>query len=43
MKHAWMNVAALCAALVSVDAQAARAWLLPSQTILANSGGWVAV
>jgi len=25
------------------DAQAARAWLLPSQTVLARSGGWVTV
>src|SRR5690349_9341138 len=43
MKHAWLIPGALCAALVAFDARAARAWLLPSQTILANSGGWVAV
>lgn len=36
-------LAAIAAALVAADARAARAWLLPSQTILANSGGWVAV
>src|SRR6185295_18039803 len=38
-----LMILAFSAALISVDAQAARAWLLPSQTILANSGGWVAV
>jgi uncharacterized GH25 family protein len=43
MKHALVSLATLAVALVSVDARAARAWLLPSQTILANSGGWVAV
>jgi len=43
VKNAWVNLAALGIALISYDAQAARAWLLPSQTILANSGGWVAV
>lgn len=39
----WKTLAALTAVLVSLDARAARAWLLPSQTILANSGGWIAV
>lgn len=34
---------ASCAILATADARAARAWLLPSQTILAKSGGWVAV
>lgn len=43
MKHTFVTVAVLLAAFVSQDARAARAWLLPSQTILANSGGWVAV
>lgn len=43
MKHAIASLAALAAMLMSADAQAARAWLLPSQTIVANSGGWVAV
>lgn len=33
----------LAALLAPLSAHAARAWLLPSQTILANSGGWVAV
>ena len=36
-------VAALLAALVPATGHAARAWLLPSQTILARSGGWVTV
>jgi uncharacterized GH25 family protein len=43
MKHTLTFLASLVATLVSLDAHAARAWLLPSQTILANSGGWVAV
>src|SRR5262245_6332574 len=30
-------------ALAPAVSEAARAWLLPSQTVLANSGGWVAV
>ncbi len=30
-------------ALTPAVCEAARAWLLPSQTVLANSGGWVAV
>jgi uncharacterized GH25 family protein len=30
-------------ALTPAVSEAARAWLLPSQTVLANSGGWVAV
>jgi uncharacterized GH25 family protein len=34
---------ALSALLVPSVSQAARPWLLPSQTILARSGGWVAV
>ena len=34
---------ALAFALVPAVSQAARAWLLPSQTVLARSGGWVAV
>jgi len=43
MKHTLVILASLGATLVSLDARAARAWLLPSQTVLANSGGWVAV
>ena len=34
---------ALCALLVPAVSEAARPWLLPSQTVLARSGGWVAV
>jgi uncharacterized GH25 family protein len=34
---------ALSALLVPAISQAARPWLLPSQTVLARSGGWVAV
>lgn len=43
MKHTLATLAALSSLLVSIDSHAARAWLLPSQTILAKSGGWVAV
>lgn len=42
MNQARWILTALLAVLVN-DAHAARAWLLPSQTLLANSGGWVAV
>ena len=34
---------ALSALLVPAVSEAARPWLLPSQTVLARSGGWVAV
>jgi uncharacterized GH25 family protein len=43
MKNTWVILASLGATILSLDASAARAWLLPSQTVLANSGGWVAV
>lgn len=43
MKNTLVILASLGATLMSLDARAARAWLLPSQTIIANSGGWVAV
>jgi len=43
MKISIVKIAALLVALVPIDAFAARAWLLPSQTIIANSGGWVTV
>jgi uncharacterized GH25 family protein len=43
MKQAFVTLAAIAVALVPFDAQAARPWLLPSQTVLANSGGWVAI
>src|SRR6186713_3561466 len=36
-------VVALSALLVPAVSEAARPWLLPSQTVLARSGGWVAV
>jgi len=36
-------VVALCALFIPAASQAARPWLLPSQTVLARSGGWVAV
>jgi uncharacterized GH25 family protein len=46
MKHLFpkLNVLALAATLASIPgvSAAARAWILPSQTIVANSGGWVA-
>jgi uncharacterized GH25 family protein len=34
---------ALSALLIPAVSQAARPWLLPSQTVLARSGGWIAV
>ncbi|HEV7609732.1 MAG TPA: DUF4198 domain-containing protein [Steroidobacteraceae bacterium] len=43
MKTLLVRIAALSLMLVPAVSQAARAWLLPSQTILARSGGWVAV
>jgi uncharacterized GH25 family protein len=43
MKHLVVTLAAWAGAFGSADALAARPWLLPSQTVLANSGGWVAI
>jgi uncharacterized GH25 family protein len=43
MKTKTLTLILLAGVLAPLSAQAARAWLLPSQTILANSGGWVAV
>jgi len=43
MKNSLAKLLVLCLALVPSVSEAARAWLLPSQTTLANSGGWVAV
>jgi len=43
MKNTLVILASLGATMMSLEARAARAWLLPSQTIIANSGGWVAV
>jgi len=46
MKHSFqkLDVLALVATLALLPgvSAAARAWILPSQTIIANSGGWVA-
>jgi uncharacterized GH25 family protein len=41
MKHAYGKAALVLLALAPAVALAARAWLLPSQTIVARSGGWV--
>jgi uncharacterized GH25 family protein len=43
MKHSLAKISVLLLALAPAVGQAARAWLLPSQTVLARSGGWVAV
>ena len=43
MKNTLVILASLGATVMSLEARAARAWLLPSQTVIANSGGWVAV
>jgi hypothetical protein len=43
MKNSFVKMSLLLLALVPAVSEAARAWLLPSQTILARSGGWVAV
>jgi uncharacterized GH25 family protein len=43
MKHFLAKVSLMSLALAPAVSEAARAWLLPSQTVLARSGGWVAV
>jgi uncharacterized GH25 family protein len=43
MKNSLAKLAVLLVATVPAVCEAARAWLLPSQTIVARSGGWVAV
>jgi len=43
MKNIFVRLAVLLAVLAPATGEAARAWLLPSQTILARSGGWVTV
>jgi uncharacterized GH25 family protein len=43
MKNSLAKISLLLLALVPAVSEAARAWLLPSQTVLARSGGWVAV
>lgn len=42
MKKLLVNVPVLLLAFAPAVSDAARAWLLPSQTVLARSGGWVA-
>lgn len=41
MKSALLKVCLTALALTPAISEAARAWLLPSQTIIARSGGWV--
>jgi uncharacterized GH25 family protein len=43
MKNSLVKLALGLLALAPAVSEAARAWLLPSQTIVARSGGWVAV
>jgi uncharacterized GH25 family protein len=43
MKYSFVKLAVAALALLPAVSEAARAWLLPSQTIVARSGGWVAV
>ena len=43
MNNSLVKISALMLALAPAVSEAARAWLLPSQTVLARSGGWVAV
>jgi len=43
MKTKLAGMSLMLLALAPGGAQAARAWLLPSQTVLARSGGWVTV
>jgi uncharacterized GH25 family protein len=42
MKNSLIRISILLLAVAPGVSEAARAWLLPSQTIVANSGGWVA-
>jgi uncharacterized GH25 family protein len=43
MNNSLVKLALAMLALAPAVSEAARAWLLPSQTIVARSGGWVAV
>jgi uncharacterized GH25 family protein len=43
VKISFIKIAALSVLLLPAISEAARPWLLPSQTVLARSGGWVAV
>lgn len=43
MKNTLVKLTVVLLAATPAISEAARAWLLPSQTVLARSGGWVAV
>ncbi len=43
MNHSLAKLCVVLLAATPAIGEAARAWLLPSQTVLARSGGWVAV
>lgn len=43
MSHSLAKLCVVLLAATPAISEAARAWLLPSQTVLARSGGWVAV
>ena len=43
MQNTLVRFATLLVVLLPATSEAARAWLVPSQTILARSGGWVTV
>jgi uncharacterized GH25 family protein len=43
MKNSFAKISALLLVMSPAVSNAARPWLLPSQTIVARSGGWVAV
>jgi uncharacterized GH25 family protein len=43
MKNTLVKMGLISLALAPAVSEAARAWLLPSQTVIARSGGWVAV
>src|SRR5688572_199526 len=42
MRNFFAKVSLVVLVLAPAVSEAARAWLLPSQTVLARSGGWVA-
>jgi hypothetical protein len=43
MKTSMVKIAAMLLVMAPATSEAARAWLLPSQTIVARSGGWITV
>src|SRR5687767_8975621 len=43
MNLSFIRIVGLSVMLLPASSEAARPWLLPSQTVLARSGGWVAV